>query len=100
MAALKLQYKSKKMELECNDYKKAQQKYGANCAKRLHQRVRELKSADSLEQMVQFSIGRCHPLKGELKGKYALDLEHTFRLIVKPINDDCGKVSLNLYFQS
>lgn len=89
---MKLQYKSKKLEKECDDYRKAQSKYGDRCAKLLHQRVRELKSADSLDQMVEYRIGRCHRLTGDLKGKYALDLDHPYRLIVEPVNDEYGEV--------
>jgi proteic killer suppression protein len=38
--------------------------------------------------MVEFGIGRCHPLKGNYKGCYALDLEHPYRLIVEPVFDE------------
>lgn len=90
---MKLQYKTKKLEKECDDYRKAQSKYGDRCAKLLHQRVKQLKASFSLDEMVEFRIGRCHKLTGNLKGKYALDLEHPYRLIVEPINDDCGEVT-------
>ena len=51
-------------------------------AELIHQRVGEIKSAESIEQMVQFSIGRCHPLVGNRDGFYAMDLEHPYRLII------------------
>lgn len=31
--------------------------------------------------MVQFKIGRCHPLKGDRKNQYAVDLVHPYRLV-------------------
>ena len=31
--------------------------------------------------MIQFRIGRCHALKGNRKGQYAVDLEHPYRLV-------------------
>lgn len=90
---MKLEYKSNALEKECSDFAKATRSYGDKCATLLHRRIRELKSSDSLEDMVKYRIGRCHPLKGDLAGKYALDLEHPYRLIVEPITDSsstCG----------
>lgn len=43
----------------------------------------ELKSIATVEEMIQYRIGRCHPLKGDRNGQYALDLAHPFRLIIK-----------------
>lgn len=43
----------------------------------------EIQAAESVEMMVQYGIGRCHPLKGDRKGQYALDLVYPFRLIFK-----------------
>jgi proteic killer suppression protein len=48
----------------------------------IHQRVNEIRSAESIEQMIQFSIGRCHRLKGNKKDFYAMDLIHPYRLII------------------
>lgn len=31
--------------------------------------------------MVQSRIGRCHPLKGDRKGQYAMELTQPYRLI-------------------
>lgn len=31
--------------------------------------------------MIQYRIGRCHPLKGNRKNQYAVDLVHPYRLI-------------------
>ena len=87
---MKLTYKSKKLEKECKDYTKAVKSYGPQSAKKLYQRVKELTAANSLDEMVEFMIGRCHPLTGDLKGKYALDLAHPYRLIVEPQDEECS----------
>jgi proteic killer suppression protein len=47
----------------------------------IHQRIEQLQAANSVEVLVQFSIGRCHPLLGNRKGEYAMDLVHPFRLV-------------------
>jgi proteic killer suppression protein len=54
----------------------------------IHQRVDEIKAATSVEMLVQFSIGRCHPLQGDRKGEYAIDLVHPYRLIIEQEDDE------------
>lgn len=44
-------------------------------------RIDQIKASDSVEQMIQFHIGRCHLLKGNRKNQYAVDLVHPQRLI-------------------
>ncbi|GAU76262.1 HigB toxin protein [Fusibacter sp. 3D3] len=47
----------------------------------IHQRLDQIRSASSVEMLVQFSIGRCHPLQGNRKGEYAMDLVQPYRMI-------------------
>jgi proteic killer suppression protein len=47
----------------------------------LHQRINELRAATSVEELVKYSIGRCHPLEGNRKGEYAMDLVNPYRLV-------------------
>lgn len=49
--------------------------------KKIHHRVDEIEAADTVEMMIQFHIGRCHPLTRDRKGQYAVDLVHPYRLI-------------------
>nr|DAK59360.1 MAG TPA: XRE family transcriptional regulator [Caudoviricetes sp.] len=35
--------------------------------------------------MVRYKIGRCHPLLGNRKGQYAVDLVQPFRLVFEQI---------------
>lgn len=50
-------------------------------AEKLHQRIDEISSAYSVEELVQYKIGRCHSLSGKRKGQYAMDLTQPYRLI-------------------
>lgn len=50
-------------------------------ADKIHQRIDELHAADTVEMMIQWHIGRCHPLTQNRKGQYAMDLIHPFRLV-------------------
>lgn len=40
-------------------------------------------AGDSVEMLIRYAIGRCHPLQGNRKGEYAMDLIHPYRLIFK-----------------
>ena len=45
-------------------------------------------SADTVEMMIQFHIGRCHPLTQNRKGQYAVDLVHPYRLVFEKNGDE------------
>ena len=74
-------YKTKKLEKICTDAKAAEKTHGRQMAELIHQRIDEITAADTVEMMIQFHIGRCHPLKQNRKGQYAVDLVHPYRLI-------------------
>ena len=74
-------YKSKKLEKICTNAQEATKAYGNRMAELIDQRIGEISSADTVEMMIQFHIGRCHPLKGDRKEQYAVDLVHPHRLV-------------------
>lgn len=74
-------YKNKKIEKVCTDAKTAERTYVREMAEKIHQRIDEITAADNVEMMIQFHIGRCHPLSQNRKGQYAVDLVHPFRLV-------------------
>lgn len=63
-------------------------------AAKISQRIGELKAAVSVEMLVQFQIGRCHPLKGNRKGEFAMDLVHPFRLVFEKNGNDIQLVRI------
>ena len=74
-------YKNERIEKVCTDAKTAERTYGQDMADKIHQRVDEINAADTVELMIQFRIGRCHPLSQNRKGQYAVDLVHPYRLV-------------------
>jgi proteic killer suppression protein len=78
---LEVYFKSRNIERICTDYTFSKRKYGERMAYLIHQRIGELKAAESVDMLVQFSIGRCHPLKGNRRNVYAMDLVHPYRLV-------------------
>lgn len=78
---LKITYKTNKLEKQCTQYNIAEKAYGQNMVVVLFRRIQELKAADSIEMLIQYSVGRCHRLQGNRKHEYAMDLVHPYRLI-------------------
>lgn len=85
---MKITYKTRKIEKVCTIASEAEKKYGSEMAEKIHQRIDEIDASDTVEEMIQYHIGRCHPLKGNRKGQYAMDLVHPYRLIFEQIGDE------------
>lgn len=84
---MEITYKNKKIKGVCTDAKTAERAYGREMADKIHQRIDEISAADTVEMMIQFRIGRCHPLVHNRKGQYAVDLVHPYRLVFEKNGD-------------
>ena len=82
-----IMYKNKKIERICTDAKAADKAYGNAMAEKIHMRIDQISAADSVEMMIQYHIGRCHPLTNNRKGQYAMDLVQPYRLVFEKHGD-------------
>ena len=80
-------YKNNKIKKVCTDAKTAERTYGQEMADKIHHRIDEISAADTVEMMIQFHIGRCHPLSQNSKGQSAVDLVHPYRLVFEKNGD-------------
>lgn len=78
---MQITYKSGKLKRICTSAYEAEKQYGRDMAEKIQHRIDQIVAAPSVEMMIQFRIGRCHPLTGNRKNQYAVDLVHPFRLI-------------------
>ena len=85
---LEITYKTRKRVKVCSIASEAEKKYGLKMAEKIHQRIDEIDASETVEEMLQFHIGRCHMLKGDRKGQYAMDLVHPYRLIFEEIGNE------------
>jgi len=85
---LKVEYKTRSIEKVCEDASVAERKYGSQMAEKIQQRIDQIRAADSVEQMIQYKIGRCHPLHQNRKTQYAVDLVHPQRLVFEKKGDE------------
>ena len=65
-----------------------QLRYLGAVIKKIHQRIDNIIAADSVEMLVLCRIGRCHPLHGDRKGQYSMDLIHPYRLIFTRVDNE------------
>ena len=85
---MRIDYRSTKLQKICEDASVATRRYGFKMAVKIQQRIGQLSAANTVEEMAQFRIGRCHALQGNRLGQYALDLVHPYRLVFTCIEDE------------
>ena len=85
---MEITYKNKRIKKVCTDASTAERTYGTEMAVKIQQRICELSAAETVEFLMHFHIGRCHPLSQNRKGQYALDLVHPYRLIFEKKGND------------
>ncbi len=81
---MKVSFSTKSMQKRCSEEKAMQKQWGTGTARRLKQRLLELKAATTLHDICRTPPARCHELRGKRKGELSVDLEHPYRLIFKP----------------
>ncbi len=69
------------MQKICTSYSDACRKLGGDIARVLYRRLLELRSAETVDDLIKNHIGRCHALTGNRAQQYAMDLGHPYRLI-------------------
>jgi proteic killer suppression protein len=84
---MEITFKKKKFQKICNSERELIRAYGKNCARKIKTRLDDLQAALNLE-VFKILPGRCHELKGDKKGLLSLDLEHPYRLIFEPSNNE------------
>jgi len=65
---MKIAFRNRRLERECTELDVGVRKYGLDMALKILERISEISSIGSVEQLIMFSIGRCHPLHGNRKG--------------------------------
>lgn len=77
---MKLRYKTKKLEKSLESDKGLSKNYNT-LAKKIKQRIQQLKSADNLEVIRQVSVLRLHPHTGKNKGIWSIDIQKNWRIL-------------------
>ena len=78
---MEVTYKTNKIKKICTDAKVSDLTYGNEMSEKIQMRIAEIEAVDTVEEMIKFHIGRCHPLTNNRKGQYAVDLVHPYRMV-------------------
>lgn len=78
-------FRTRALQAIGNDTGVGRRSLGKRCSDLLRKRLDDLSAADSLETM-RYLPGRCHELKGDRAGQFAVDLEHPKRLVFEPLD--------------
>jgi proteic killer suppression protein len=81
------------MQKACNSERESVREWGSPNARKLRQRLTELQAAETLEDMRKLPAARCHPLRGDRAGQFAVDLAHPYRLVFEPANSPLPKTN-------
>jgi len=80
-------FRTKRLQKICSNTNEAIKKLGPIMARKLQQRLMELKAASCLADISRVPPARCQPLSGNRDGQLSVDLEHPYRLLFIPAND-------------
>lgn len=92
---MEIGYRTKKLRKVCTDASAAEKTYGRRMAEIIQMRIDQIHAAESVEELIQYHIGRCHLLKQDRRGQYAMDLEQPYRLVF--IKDEGGIQAVEIW---
>jgi plasmid maintenance system killer protein len=75
-----ISYKNKRLEKQLTDSRELVKSYG-QLARKINQRLADLKAAESLAVMRTLPAAGCHELSGERKGQLSITISVNYRLI-------------------
>lgn len=78
---MEIEFASKRLERCFREHRAAVRAFGDDVARRYIQRINIMKAARSLDELSKMPGLRCHALKGQRAGQYAINLTGFHRLI-------------------
>ena len=78
---MEIRFRTHKLEKQYTSHKEAEKAYGVEVARKYIQRVNIIKKAKDIEVLKILPGLRCHELKGDRKGQWAVKLTGFHRLI-------------------
>jgi len=76
-----VEFRSRKMRKQYEDHREAEKAHGKEVARRYIERVNIIREARDIGELRRLPGLRCHPLKGDREGQWAMKLTGFHRLI-------------------
>ncbi len=86
-----IQFVSSKLQKVLCSEKEIIRQYGQKNGKKIKNRMAVLRNAPTLAHVPTVPPFRCHLLRDDLRGCFAVDVEHPFRLIFRPAHNPVPK---------
>ena len=78
---MEVTFRTRRLEKEYREYARAVKSYGTKVARKYILRINIIKRVNNIEELMHLPGLRCHPLKGDRHGQYAIRLTGFYRLI-------------------
>ena len=78
---MEIAFRTRKLEREYQEHARAVKSYGSEVARRYIQRINIIKQARDIEELMSLPALRCHTLRGDYHGEYAIKLTGFYRLV-------------------
>lgn len=85
-------FKSSKLAKQFNSDRELKRAHGDRQADRIRECLDDLEAVECLADMGKLPQHRCHPLTGNLKGVFSLDLVHPYRLLFRPADSPMSQL--------
>lgn len=83
---MKVFYQNNKLEKQLSSATEIKKAFGKN-ANKVEQRMSEIMSSPNLAVLMQIPAARCHRLKGNLAGEWAVSISPNHRLLFEIVDD-------------
>ena len=83
---MEIYFRCKKIQKACSSERESDRTWGDQLAKKVRQRLAELKAAETLAEISHLPPARCHELSGKRRRQFAVDLKHPLRLVFEPMH--------------
>ncbi len=86
---MEIEFRTNRLRKACNDERSGTREFGIDRCKAVRRRLDDLRACVTLRDMLDvMGRGRLHKLSGDMAGKWSLDVDGPYRLIMTPITDD------------
>lgn len=91
---MQVQFRTKKLEKQYTRHKWAAKAYGTEVARKYVQRINIIKRTKDYDELSNLPGLKCHPLKGDREGQYAIYLTGFYRLIFTLVGESLEIVQI------
>ena len=91
---MQIEFRTKKLQKQYVQQKLAVKAYGNEVARKYIQRINIIKQAKDFDELSGLPGLKCHPLKGDREGQYAISLTGFYRLIFTLVGESLEIVQI------